>query len=389
MNILMLSKACIVGAYQKKLEELARFEDVELTVVVPPCWREKGHRIPLERAHTRGYRLLVEEMAFNGHFHLHVYPHLGRLIRRLRPHVLHIDEEPYNLATLQALWLGKRAGARCLFFTWQNIPKRYPPPFSWVEGYVLRHADFAIAGNAEALDVLRAKGYRGPTRVIPQFGIDPELFQEGGLRSAICDLRYAIGDLRSAICDRPPFVVGYVGRLVEEKGPHLLLRAMAGLGGEWQLRLLGAGPLRATLERQGGDLGLAGRVVFDAPIPSAEVPDYLSQLDVLALPSLTRPHWKEQFGRVLVEAMACGVPVIGSTCGEIPHVIGDAGLLFPEGDVETLRARLAQLMDDPDLRRELARRGRERVLARYTQARIAAETYEVYLALTEFASTPL
>jgi glycosyltransferase involved in cell wall biosynthesis len=367
VRVLMLSKACIVGAYQKKLEELARFEDVELTVAVPPYWREKGHRIPLERAHTTGYRLIVEEMAFNGHFHLHFYPHLGRLIRRLRPHILHIDEEPYNLATFQALWLGKRAGARCLFFTWQNIPKRYPPPFSWIESYVLRHADCAIAGNTEALNVLKTKGYRGPTRVIPQFGVDPEMYRE---------MRERRGE---------PLVIGYVGRLVEEKGPQLLLQAMAGLGGEWRLRLLGAGPLRAKLERLAGDLGLAGRVAFDPPIPSAEMPGYLNRLDVLVLPSLTRPHWKEQFGRVLIEAMACGVDVVGSTCGEIPHVIGDAGLLFPEGDVEALRARLAQLMGDPDLRRDLARRGRERVLARYTQAQVAAETYEVYRALAELA----
>jgi glycosyltransferase involved in cell wall biosynthesis len=96
------------------------------------------------------------------------------------------------------------------------------------------------------------------------------------------------------------------------------------------------------------------------------------------LPSLPRSHWKEQFGRVLIEAMACGVPVVGSRSGEIPHVIGQAGLTFSEGDVQGLRASLSQLMDDPALCADLARRGRERVLAHYTQAKIAAETHEVY-----------
>jgi glycosyltransferase involved in cell wall biosynthesis len=158
----------------------------------------------------------------------------------------------------------------------------------------------------------------------------------------------------------------------------LLLRAAAGLPGVWRVYVLGAGPERQTLENLAHELGLADRIVFDAPIPSTQMPAYLSELDVVVLPSRTRPHWKEQFGRALVEAMACGVPVIGSTCGEIPHVIGDAGLVFPEGDVDALRDALLRLQRDDELRRDLAMRGRARVLAHYTQKQIAIETVAVY-----------
>ena len=108
------------------------------------------------------------------------------------------------------------------------------------------------------------------------------------------------------------------------------------------------------------------------------MPAYLTGLDVLVLPSRTRPNWKEQFGRVLVEAMACGVPVIGSTCGEIPQVIGDAGLVFPEEDVNALREALLHLQRDDNLRRDLAERGRARVLSHYTQKQVAAATVDVY-----------
>ena len=76
--------------------------------------------------------------------------------------------------------------------------------------------------------------------------------------------------------------------------------------------------------------------------------------------------------------MHYGVPVIGSTCGEIPQVIGDAGLIFPEDDVEALRAALLRLQRDDSLRRDLARRGRARVLADYTQKQVARATVEVY-----------
>ncbi len=143
----MFSKALVVGAYQRKLEELAKYEDLELTVIVPPYWREGKHRIELERRYTKGYELVVENMPLNGNFHLHVYPHLSRYLNKLRPHVLHIDEEPYNLATLHAMWLARRQGIKTLFFTWQNIYRKLPLPFSLIERYNLNSADYAIAGS--------------------------------------------------------------------------------------------------------------------------------------------------------------------------------------------------------------------------------------------------
>ncbi len=108
------------------------------------------------------------------------------------------------------------------------------------------------------------------------------------------------------------------------------------------------------------------------------MPDQLRRMDLLVLPSLTRPNWKEQFGRVLMEAMACQVPVLGSDSGEIPYVIGEGGRVVPEGDVAALRGAIAALSIAPDERRELGRRGRERVLAHYTQQRVAAETVALY-----------
>lgn len=358
----MLSKACLVGTYQRKLEELAKLPDVDLTVVVPPSWRDERGVQTLERAYTQGYNLVVEPIALNGQFHLHFYPGLGRRIRQVRPDLVHVDEEPYNLATVQAMWLARRAGAHTLFFSWQNLNRRYPIPFRWFERAVLAWADYAIAGNDDAVAVWRAKGYSGPIRVIPQFGVDPETFR-------------ALPD------GRPPgrgFVAGYVGRLVEEKGVDVLLRAAAGMPGTWRLYILGEGPARPGLQALARELGIADRVSFDALIPSTRMPAYYRQLDVLVLPSRTRPNWKEQFGRVLVEAMACGVPVVGSTCGEIPNVIDRAGLIFPEEDVAALRQALIRLMRDDALRADLAERGRARVLANYTQAQVAQETWEIY-----------
>jgi glycosyltransferase involved in cell wall biosynthesis len=359
----MISKACLVGAYQTKLEELGAFSDVELHVIVPPYWRQDGSRLKLERAYTDNYALHVTPMALNGRFHLHFYPRLRRHMRRLQPDILHIDEEPYNLATWQAMRLAKRRHCQALFFTWQNIQRAYPFPFDRLEQYNLGHADYALAGNAEAVDVLRAKGYQGPTDIIPQFGVDPDIF---GPQS------------RQKSEGRPMFVIGYMGRLVPEKGLDLLLGAVSALDPPWRLEIIGQGPEMDKLALLAQGLGIADRMDIHPWVPSGDVPARLNQFDVLALPSKSLPNWKEQFGRVLIEAMSCQVPVVGSDSGEIPHVIGNAGLVFPEGDIAALRDRLQQLQQNEELRRRLGRLGRERVLTRYTQAQIAAQTRHVY-----------
>jgi glycosyltransferase involved in cell wall biosynthesis len=96
------------------------------------------------------------------------------------------------------------------------------------------------------------------------------------------------------------------------------------------------------------------------------------------LPSLTTPRWKEQFGRVLIEAMACGVPVVGSDSGEIPQVVGDAGLIFPEGDAAGLAAALQRLCDAADLRKKFIDKGLERINERYAYEHIVRQTYQFF-----------
>jgi glycosyltransferase involved in cell wall biosynthesis len=146
------------------------------------------------------------------------------------------------------------------------------------------------------------------------------------------------------------------------------------------MRFVGDGPMRPVLEREIERRGLTDRVTMSARLPSADVPDLLRRLAAVILPSVTTHRWKEQFGRILVEAMACGVPVIGSDSGEIPRVIGNAGLVVPEGDVAALAAAMRQLYDDQCLRRDLAERGRQRSLSHFTHGQVAARTLEAYQA---------
>lgn len=361
MKVVIVSKALVRGAYQRTLEEMAS-AGLELTVISPPGWREGMTYTALERQYTRGYNLLVTPIAFNGRYHLHFYPRLPFLLRALGPDLVHIDEEPYNLATWLAVRSAQAVGAQRTFYTWQNTYRRLPPPFSLLEADVYRLVRGGIAANADAAAVLRRKGFKRPIWTIPP-GLDLDLY---GPRE---------------VASHDTFQIGYVGRLVPEKGIDLLLRACAGLKGNWRLDLIGEGEERGGLERLAQDLGVRDRIAFRGRVASTEVPGVLPSFDVIVLPSRTRPNWREQFGRILMEAMACCVPVIGSSSGEIPQVIGEAGLVFPENDSDALAAHLARLQGDPEFRKELGRLGRARVLSHFSHRTIAERTIGVFRAI--------
>ncbi|KPV48634.1 glycosyl transferase family 1, partial [Kouleothrix aurantiaca] len=107
MRVLILSKALAVGPYQRKAEELAALPDIDLTVAVPPSWREPGAlEQKLERRFVRGYRLAELPIWFNGRHHEHFYPAIARLVATVRPDVFHIDEESFNFATFHAMRAG-------------------------------------------------------------------------------------------------------------------------------------------------------------------------------------------------------------------------------------------------------------------------------------------
>ena len=159
---------------------------------------------------------------------------------------------------------------------------------------------------------------------------------------------------------RTTFTVGYAGRLVPSKGLMDLLAAVRRLPAPVELILLGDGELRSQLDGQpipGSSVKVVDGLSHD------EMPAGYAQLDVLVLPSHTTATWKEQFGRVIIEALWCEVPVVGSDSGEIPWLIDltGGGLTYSEGDVDQLVARLRELRERPQLRERLAKAGRRSV----------------------------
>lgn len=322
------------------------------------------------------YPLFVLPQFLSGYNHFHLYHGLSQVIAQFRPDILHIDEEHYSMVTAQALWAAKRLGIPLVLFqTWQNIFKPYPWPFSAIERFTFKGCARALAGTAEVSDVLRKKGFQGPIDIIP-LGTDTDLYHP--LTSAErVRLRQDYGIAQS-------FAVGYVGRLVEEKGLPDLFAAVLPLIADTpdiHLVIAGTGPWRAQGEAWAAKAGLNTRVHWIPWLPSKDMPGLMAALDVLVLPSRTTPRWKEQFGRVLTEAMAVGTPVVGSTSGEIPRVIEDAGVTFPEGDPLSLQRHLLLLYADASLRQSLAERGMARVQKLFTQEAVARRLSSVYMTM--------
>lgn len=337
---------------------LAAKRDVDLHLIVPAVWREFGRTIVAEPPHETGFSVHVLPIrlpqAGPMNWYLHFYPGLRRLLRQLDPDVIHLWEEPWSIVALQAQMLRRRAAV--VLEVDQNILKRLPPPFETIRRYVLRHTDHVLSRSPDATMVVRARGYDGPVTPIG-YGVDVATFAP-------------LPHPRPAEPDRP-FSIGYVGRLVEEKGLDEALDAMAMSGAPVTLSIMGEGPYEAKLRERIASLGLEQRVSFQGWGSPGDVANFLRGLDALVLLTRTTNAVKEQFGRVIIEAQACGVPVIGSTCGAIPDVVGDGGWIVPEREPQALRTLLNRIAVDPASVRAKGLAARSNVQARFTYDAVA------------------
>ena len=157
-----------------------------------------------------------------------------------------------------------------------------------------------------------------------------------------------------------------------------LIRAFRSLPSDTVLLLVGEGCLRKEIiQLPRHHPNLRGRIHLAGPVPHDRMPDYYRRMDVCVLPSRTETGWVESFGRVLIESMACGTPVIGSDSGAIPSTIGEAGLVYREGDYHALASRLLDLLVQPRLAEKLRDRGLNRCRV-FSWSRIAKDHWRLY-----------
>jgi glycosyltransferase involved in cell wall biosynthesis len=347
-RLLTIGHSYVVTLNRRLADEMARQGRGRwsVTAAAPASYHGDLRRIALEAGFAEACD--VRRMPA----HLTRFPHLmfyGGLRKLLAEpwDLIHCWEEPYIAAGAQIAALAPTE-IPFVFATFQNLSKQYPPPFNWMERRVLSRADGWIAfGRTVHVTQLARPGYAEiPSRVIPP-GVDTERFTPDAIA------RSRVRSDRGWNDDTP--VVGFLGRFVAEKGLAILTAALRRIAEPWRALFVGGGEGRAELDALAASY--PGRVSIATNVAHDEVPGYLNAMDVLCAPSQTTPRWREQFGRMLIEAMACGVPVLASRSGEIPHVVGDAGVLLDEDDVDAWTAALRDLLSDPGRRRDLADRG--------------------------------
>jgi glycosyltransferase involved in cell wall biosynthesis len=355
--VLRVAHSSVVPAWRERERVLIR-RGVTVRLVTAAVWDEGGRPVHLEA----GADTFVTGVPTLG-WHPSVFVFDPRPLWRLlgRPwDVLDINEEPGSLATAEILllrWL-RRRHEPFLLYSAQNIEKRYPPPFRWIERWALRHTAAVSVCNAAAGRILRRKGLLGRAVEIP-LGVDTRHFTPARRPAPSGGLR-----------------VGYVGRLATHKGVAVLLESIAAHP-TWTLDITGGGPAEGELRLQATSLGIDDRVSFSGWTDQDDLADRYRSYDVVAIPSIDTPGWSEQFCRVAVEAMASGVCVVASRAGALPEVIGGAGLLVEPGDPVALGVAIASLAGDPQLWCDLRARGLARA-AGFSWEAVADATLALY-----------
>jgi len=382
MKVAVISHSCVVAVNQHLFIALSRIPGIEaVELLIPSNWRNEYNGADQKPTTLSEIDFPIRQHPVwkPGNVSLHYYKSLPIAAwRDFRPDVLYVAQEPWSLAHLQAVGLSYALGVPLVFHTNQNIPKRYPPPFSWFEKLAYRRASFALAYSEEARQVLLAKGLRSPSAVIP-YPVELSAFYPDA--TARAELRASLGIAENEL------VIGYMGRFVVDKGLDTLVRAVARLKAERKANdlpvrvlMVGAGPEQENLQKLAAENELTEHFLWTGLVPHARAGDYMRCMDVFALPSITLPNWKEQFGRVVIEAMACKVPVVGSDSGQIPFLIKETGggLIFPEKDDAALARSLQEVMRDPAKRVTLGEAGCSSVGERYRTEAVASRLHEVF-----------
>ena len=359
IRVLFISHAYVVGVNQGKLKAIADTGEVEVALLAPSNWQalEWNRTIELETPFPE-IKTYSAPVWFSGRVGAHIYNPLKirQVIKDFQPDVIQVEEEIFSLCALEAAFWAKRYGIPLAVFGWENQLRSLPLFRRWVRNFVMKAADLYLAGNQDGAAVMRSWNYPGAIEVMPQMGVDTELF------APVTKNKTDIVNL------------GFLGRLAPEKGLDILLAAVSQLKQQnldFQVTICGSGNSEADLRQIAETQQISDRLIWRGAVPHEAAPQELAQFDVLVLPSRSIATWKEQFGHVIIEAMAMGIPVLGSSCGEIPHVIGRDDLVFPEGDSKALAAILGRIISDRNWRAEIGNYGIERVEQLYSHERIA------------------
>ncbi len=370
MRILIIDNLAVASSRRHLYRLLSKHIKEPIHMLVPESWREQGIITYCEE--EKDYNLKIYESPFIfGYRHQRiVYLKLKKIIFTVKPDIIFINSEPENFNTFHLVRTVKKyfPNTKLACASWRNIDYRsnpYPYKFGWInhliENYNKKRIDICIAHSPSAKLILEQIGNWKVVFISPALNLKDYLFQPKTLNES-----------------SNKFIIGYIGRLAQEKGVDILIRAISRLNVNAHGMIVGDGKEKENLKILARNLKIENRITWYDAVSYMEVPKLVRQFDILVLPSRNTKIWKEQFGRVLIEAMALGVPVIGSNSGDIPNVIGECGLIFKENDYEELANSIKRLTDDSDLLKTLVNRGREKIEKEYSLEMVSQQMIDIF-----------
>lgn len=365
MRAVILSHLYANPANREKLRALAGL-GVNLAVAVPDRWASKnGAARGTSREADSGIKVVPIAVRGNpndpGRLHWNAKALRG-LLNDFRPNVLHIEEEPWSRPAALGLRLARKLGVASVVSTAESLPRSYSIGERWRRKRSLRLASGVIATNNLALALATKQRPTSPRLAVPQLGVTPPPV--------------------TPRVPHPGLAIGFLGRLVPERGLDLLFRACVGLAGKWTLTVIGTGPSQEELEQLAQRIGISARVSWLGALPRQAVDEIWPRLDCVVLPSRTTERWVMTAGSAALHAMAHGVAVLGTNSGALPELVGDAGRIVPEEDVAALAAVLQELYADRSLCERLGDAGRRRIVEHFSDTAIAGKTLTFWRTLT-------
>jgi L-malate glycosyltransferase len=365
LRVLVVDHTAPVASVRQRWTRLAASADFDMTLVTPRAWPENSRWTEYQPAPDEEYRTVIGRVAIAGREVRSVYlSGLARAMRATRPDVIVMMEEAFSAFAVQILALkrlyaphARIAFYACWILPYDDIWYRPRAFFRWLSRTMLRRLDAAMCINDKATAALHAAGFYGARTNF--FGVDETLFTRIPRDVARAELGLADDET----------IYLYAGRLLELKGVDDLVDAFTRLAvaradRPMRLLILGSGEHGEALAARVAASPVARCIELRGAVPNEAIRSYMCAVDAFVLPS--RAAWCEQFGRVLAEAMLVETPVIGSTSGEIPRVIGDGGFIYDADDVDALATAMSRLLDDPEEVAERARGGRERALREFS-----------------------
>lgn len=336
-------------------------------------------KLPMRVAHgledpyawiPRGVPNLVKMAGFEGH--------TFGMRHLLRPYCLvHTAEALFYFSGAAARERARRNDLRLVVQQAEVIPfLRDDNPFYRArKAFVHRLADLFLPRTEMAAKALAMEGVSRDRMRVVGHGVDVDRFSPG---PRDCDFALSIGIPEDAL------IVLFIGDYNWEKGVYSLIYALAEVlrthRGQRPVHglLVGRGRERPALARLAAKLGIADRVHLHEHVPYDRIPDMHRLADIFVLPSISTRTVAEQFGIVLIEAMASGSAVIGTYCGAISEVIGNGGVLTAPNEFVSLAREISSLLSDEDRRKTLGTLARRRAVEQYSSTHISSLLRSAY-----------